>query len=505
MASKIRVRFAPSPTGPLHMGGVRTALYNYLFAKKHGGDFLLRIEDTDQKRFVPGADTYIQKALEWCGIPPSEGDGIGGDHGPYKQSDRSALYAAELNRLLETGNAYKAFDTSEEMDVLRKAAEKNGDVWQYDASTRMSMRNSLSLSADELAQLEENNTPYTIRFRMPDAARDYGFNDAIRGHIIVSTDVLDDKVLMKTDGLPTYHLANVVDDHHMAISHVIRGEEWLPSAPLHGLLYEAFGWDAPVFAHLSLILKPTGNGKLSKRDGDQGGFPIFPLNWEDPQTGVVSSGYREQGYLPEAFINMLLLLGWSSGDEKELFSMEEAIAAFELEGVTKSGARFNPDKTKWFNEQYLRQLPTDAAVAAFRESAKGEVDQWDDARCIHVLNMMLERVSFMHEISAHRYLFEAPATLDEKLVAKKWKPETAGYVLQLKAVLASVESFDSSSIETEFKAFLEENNLGFGAVLLPFRLVLTGTGGGPSMFDFASFLGREETMRRIDLGLAKVS
>ena len=505
MASKIRVRFAPSPTGPLHMGGVRTALYNYLFAKKHGGDFLLRIEDTDQKRFVPGADTYIQKALEWCGIPPSEGDGIGGDHGPYKQSDRSALYATELDRLLETGNAYKAFDTSEEMDVLRKAADKNGDVWQYDASTRMSMRNSLSLSADQLAQLEENNTPYTIRFRMPDAARDYGFNDAIRGHIIVSTGVLDDKVLMKTDGLPTYHLANVVDDHHMAISHVIRGEEWLPSAPLHGLLYEAFGWDAPVFAHLSLILKPTGNGKLSKRDGDQGGFPIFPLNWEDPQTGVVSSGYREQGYLPEAFINMLLLLGWSSGDEKELFSMEGAIAAFELEGVTKSGARFNPDKTQWFNEQYLRQLPTDTAVAAFRESAKGDVNLWDDARCIHVLDMMLERVSFMHEISAHRYLFEAPATLDEKLVAKKWKPETAGYVLQLRAVLASVESFDSSSIETAFKAFLEENSLGFGAVLLPLRLVLTGTGGGPSMFDFAAFLGRDETMRRIDIGLAKVS
>lgn len=505
MASKIRVRFAPSPTGPLHMGGVRTALYNYLFAKKHGGDFLLRIEDTDQKRFVPGADTYIQEALEWCGIPPSEGDGIGGEQGPYKQSDRSALYATELDRLLETGNAYKAFDTSEEMDVLRKAAEKSGDVWQYDASTRMSMRNSLSLSTDQLAQLEENNTPYTVRFRMPDTARDYGFNDAIRGHIIVSTAVLDDKVLMKTDGLPTYHLANVVDDHHMAISHVIRGEEWLPSAPLHGLLYEAFGWDAPIFAHLSLILKPTGNGKLSKRDGDQGGFPIFPLNWKDPQTGVVSSGYREQGYLPEAFINMLLLLGWSSGDEQELFSMEEAIAAFELEGVTKSGARFNPDKTKWFNEQYLRQLPTDDAVAAFRESAKGEVDQWGDARCIHVLDMMLERVSFMHEISAHRYLFEAPATLDEKLVAKKWKPETAGYVLQLKAVLASVESFDSGSIETAFKAFLEENNLGFGAVLLPFRLVLTGTGGGPSMFDFAAFLGREETMRRIDTGLAKVS
>ena len=505
MASKIRVRFAPSPTGPLHMGGVRTALYNYLFAKKHGGDFLLRIEDTDQKRFVPGAEEYIRKALDWCGIPPTEGDGIGGQHGPYKQSDRSALYATELQRLLASGNAYKAFDTAEEMDAIRKAAEQSGAVWQYDASTRMSMRNSLSLGADELAQLEANNTPFTIRFRMPDAPRDFGFSDAIRGHIRVSTGVLDDKVLMKADGLPTYHLANVVDDHHMAISHVIRGEEWLPSAPLHGLLYEAFGWGTPVFAHLPLILKPTGNGKLSKRDGDQGGFPIFPLDWKDPETEQISSGYREQGYLPQAFTNMLLLLGWSSGDEKELYTMEEAIAAFEMTGVTKSGARFNPDKTKWFNEQYLRQLPPVDAVAALRETAAGDVAHWGDDQCLQVMDMMLERVSFMHEISTHRYLFEAPEVLDEKLVAKKWKPETAGYLQQLKAVLETIEPFESSAIETAFKAFLEEKELGFGAVLLPLRLVLTGTGGGPSMFDFAAFIGREETLRRIDLGLAKVS
>ena len=505
MASKIRVRFAPSPTGPLHMGGVRTALYNYLFAKKHGGDFLLRIEDTDQKRFVPGAEEYIRKALAWCGIPPTEGDGIGGQHGPYRQSDRSELYANELKRLLASGNAYKAFDTAEEMDAIRKAAEQSGNVWQYDASTRMSMRNSLSLEAGELAEVEANNTPFTIRFRMPDAPRDFGFTDAIRGHIHVSTGVLDDKVLMKADGLPTYHLANVVDDHHMEISHVIRGEEWLPSAPLHGLLYEAFGWETPVFAHLPLILKPTGNGKLSKRDGDQGGFPIFPLDWQDPATGQVSKGYREQGYLPEAFTNMLLLLGWSSGDEKELYTMEEAIAAFEMEGVTKSGARFNPDKTKWFNEQYLRQLPPVDAVKALRAVATTEVAQWKDGQCLQLLDMMLERVSFMHEINTHRYLFEAPESLDEKLVAKKWKPETAGYIQQLKTVLESIEPFESSAIEIAFKAFLEEKGLGFGAVLLPLRLVLTGTGGGPSMFDFAAFIGREETMLRIDLCLSKVS
>lgn len=487
------------------MGGVRTALYNYLFAKKHGGDFLLRIEDTDQNRYVPGAEDYIRKALTWCGISPTEGDGIGGEHGPYRQSDRSALYTSELSRLLISGHAYKAYDTPEEIDAVRKAAEKSGSVWQYDASTRTSMRNSLTLSSAEMNALESNKTPYTVRFRMPEKPRDFRINDAIRGNISVSTGVLDDKVLMKADGLPTYHLANVVDDHHMAISHVIRGEEWLPSAPLHGLLYEAFDWDPPVFAHLPLILKPTGNGKLSKRDGDQGGFPIFPLNWKDPASDQIFSGYQEQGYLPEAFTNMLLLLGWSSGDEQELYTLKEAVEAFELSGVTKSGARFNPDKTKWFNEQYLRQLPPIAAVKALRETSDTDFSDWEDSRCAQVLSLMLERVSFMHEIRAHRYLFEAPSEWDAKLVAKKWKPETAGYLQQLKVVLKTVEPFESSPIEVAFKAFLEKNELSFGSVLLPFRLVLTGTGGGPSMFDFAAFIGREETLRRIDIGVAKIN
>lgn len=340
------------------MGGVRTALYNYLFAKKHGGTFILRIEDTDQTRFVEGAEGYIREALDWCGIAPDEGVKAGGEFGPYKQSERSALYQEEIQRLLESGAAYKAFDATEDMAAKRSEAEAKGEVWQYDATTRMGMRNSLSLAPEEVAQLEADGHPYTVRFKMPDTAREVLVQDEIRGEIRISTHVLDDKVLMKTDGLPTYHLANVVDDHHMRISHVIRGEEWLPSAPLHVLLYEAFGWDAPKFAHLPLILKPTGNGKLSKRDGDKGGFPIFPLEWKDPATGNTSIGYREQGYLPEAFLNMLLLLGWSSGDDEELYTLEEAIAAFDLQRVVKAGARFNPDKTLWFNEQYLRQGDT---------------------------------------------------------------------------------------------------------------------------------------------------
>jgi glutamyl-tRNA synthetase len=366
----------------------------------------------------------------------------------------------------------------------------------------MSMRNSLSLTAEEIAELEAAGTPFTVRFNMPDTARDVLVRDEIRGEIRVSTSVLDDKVLMKTDGLPTYHLANVVDDHHMQISHVIRGEEWLPSAPLHVLLYEAFGWDAPAFAHLPLILKPTGNGKLSKRDGDKGGFPIFPLEWTDPASGSISMGYRERGYLPEAFLNMLLLLGWSSGGEEELFSLEEAVAAFDLGRVVKSGARFNPDKAIWFNEQYLRAGDTSRWMSPLRELAPEKMAQWSDAQCQSVLDMFLERVQFLHDIPAISYVFCAPTEFDEKLVKKKWKAETVGYLTDLAVVLEGIESFDSVTIESEFKAFLEARELGFGAVLLPFRIVLTGTGGGPSMFDFAAFLGKEETLNRLRAGAA---
>jgi glutamyl-tRNA synthetase len=340
---------------------------------------------------------------------------------------------------------------------------------------------------------------------MPDAPIEVAVHDEIRGAIHVSTHVLDDKVLMKTDGLPTYHLANVVDDHHMAISHVIRGEEWLPSAPLHVLLYQAFGWECPRFAHLPLILKPTGNGKLSKRDGDKGGFPIFPLAWTDPVSGATSLGYREQGYLPEAFLNMLLLLGWSSGDDEELYSLDQAVAAFDLGRVIKSGARFNPDKALWFNEQYLRTGETSRWIQPLRQAANGQMDEWSETQCQKVLDMFLERVQFLHEIPETTYLFDAPTAFDEKLVRKKWKPETAGYLTELAAVLEGISPFESAVIESEFKAFLERKELGFGAVLLPFRLVLTGTGGGPSMFDFADFLGKEETLRRLEAGVEALS
>ena len=504
MSASVRVRFAPSPTGPLHMGGVRTALFNYLYAKKHNGTFILRVEDTDQARFVEGAEAYIEESLKWCGFEPDEGTKAGGNHGPYRQSERSELYLKELNQLMATGHAYKAFDTAEEIAAKRTEAEANGDVWQYDAKTRLSMRNSLALSAAEVAQLESEGHPFTVRFKMPESGRDVKVSDEIRGEIRVSSSVLDDKVLMKADGLPTYHLANVVDDHHMEISHVIRGEEWLPSAPLHVLLYEAFGWNPPAFAHLPLILKPTGNGKLSKRDGDKGGFPIFPLAWTDPKSGQTSKGYQENGYLSEAFLNMLLLLGWSSGDERELFTLEEAVEAFSMKNVTKSGARFNPDKAVWFNEQYLRSGDSSRWVEPLKELNVEAMQGWSDAKCQQVLNMMLERVQFLHEIGAHSYLFAAPDRFDEKLIRKKWKPETAGYLRNLKDVLAGIEPFESENIETQFKQFLATHELGFGAVLLPFRIALTGTGGGPSMFDFAEFLGKIQTLNRLEAAVAKL-
>jgi len=504
MSASVRVRFAPSPTGPLHMGGVRTALFNYLYAKKHNGTFILRVEDTDQARFVEGAEAYIEESLKWCGFEPDEGTKAGGNHGPYRQSERSELYLKELNQLMATGHAYKAFDTAEEIAAKRTEAEANGDVWQYDAKTRLSMRNSLALSAAEVAQLESEGHPFTVRFKMPESGREVKVSDEIRGEIRVSSSVLDDKVLMKADGLPTYHLANVVDDHHMEISHVIRGEEWLPSAPLHVLLYEAFGWNPPAFAHLPLILKPTGNGKLSKRDGDKGGFPIFPLAWTDPKSSQTSNGYRENGYLPEAFLNMLLLLGWSSGDERELFSLEEAVEAFSMENVTKSGARFNPDKAVWFNEQYLRSGDSSRWIEPLKERNAEAMQGWSGTKCQQVLDMMLERVQFLHEIGAHSYLFAAPDRFDEKLIRKKWKPETPGYLRELKDVLAAVEPFESDNIETHFKQFLATRELGFGAVLLPFRIALTGTGGGPSMFDFAEFLGKNQTLDRLESAVAKL-
>jgi glutamyl-tRNA synthetase len=489
------------------MGGVRTALYNYLFARANGGKFLLRVEDTDRTRFVEGAEEYIIEALNWCGLNIDESDREGGDHGPYKQSNRSDLYEKAVADLLEKCHAYRAFDTPEELSALRKDAESRKEVFQYDSSTRGACRNELSLSADEVKKLLDSDTPYVVRFRTPDTAEDVVFTDEIRGEVCISSGVVDDKVLMKMDGHPTYHLANVVDDHHMEISHVIRGEEWLPSAPLHILLYRAFNWDAPKFAHLPLILKPEGNGKLSKRDGDAGGFPVFPIEWNDPKTGSQASGYRENGYLPEAFINMLLMLGWNPGDDREKFTLEEAASNFSLDRIVKSGARFSPDKAKWFNELYLREKPhAELAIELSSMAAEKGIELHQD-NAQKIVGMMLERVSFLGDIFEANWLFETPSK-DEfnlKMVKKKWKDETASYLEELSEVLEGIEAFEAENIEAQFKAFLEAKELGFGQVLLPFRVALTGSGGGPSMFEFAEFLGKEATLARLNKGIETVA
>ncbi|MFT5921115.1 MAG: glutamyl-tRNA synthetase [Flavobacteriales bacterium] len=502
--SKVRVRFAPSPTGPLHMGGVRTALYNYLFAKRMGGTFILRIEDTDQKRYVEGAEDYILSALKWCGIEPQEGHGYGGDFGPYKQSERKTMYADYAYKLVESGHAYYTFDTEESVTKLRAAAEAEKKTWQYDASTRMSLKNSLTMPKEEVQASLEAGTAWTIRFKIPEN-EEVVFTDLIRGVVRIQSKVLDDKVLLKGDGMPTYHLANIVDDHLMEISHVIRGEEWLPSAPLHNLLYHAFGWDAPQFAHLPLILKPTGNGKLSKRDGDAGGFPIFPLEWTDPKTGTVSSGYKESGYFSEAFINMLLMLGWNPGTEQELFTVEEAAAAFSLERVVKAGARFNPDKAKWFNEHYLRQNSAEELAELVKPLMAEKALVLSDEKVIHLCEMMAERSVFIPDLIAADYFFDRPTSYDEKTVKKKWKETTPAIMEELIAELEGCVPFSEEVIETTFKAFLERKEIGFGAALPGFRLCVTGAAGGPSMFAISAFLGKEETLDRMREGLSNIA
>ena len=502
----VRVRFAPSPTGPLHMGGVRTALYNYLFAKANGGKFILRIEDTDRTRFVEGAEEYIIESLSWCGLTIDEGDAVGGNLGPYKQSNRSQLYEDAVEQLLASGKAYRAFDTPEELNTLRKDAESRREVFQYDAKTRGNCRNELSMSMDEVDYLIENGTPHVVRFKTPDTPENVVFTDEIRGEVSISSAVVDDKVLMKMDGLPTYHLANIVDDHHMQISHVIRGEEWLPSAPLHVLLYRAFGWVAPKFAHLPLILKPEGNGKLSKRDGDAGGFPVFPIEWKDPVSGNVSQGYRENGYKPEAFINMLLMLGWNPGDEREKFTLEEAVASFSLDRIVKSGARFNPQKAKWFNELYLRETPHEELAKELCDLASERGVELNESNALSIVGMMLERVSFLSDVFDANWFFEEPSidSFNLKMVKKKWKDETASYLEDLAVVLEKINIFKAEEIEEAFKVFLEERELGFGQVLLPLRIALTGSGGGPSMFEFAEYLGKEATLDRLNSGINKV-
>ena len=444
MSKPVRVRFAPSPTGPLHMGGVRTALYNYLFAKKHNGTFVIRIEDTDQTRFVPGAQDYIMDALNWCGIMPTEGPGLGGEFGPYVQSERKAMYRPYADQLIESGAAYYAFDTSEELTAMREQAQNMGmPNWQYNNVTRTSMKNSISLPSDEVATRIANGDPYVIRMKMP-RNTDIRFEDEIRSWVVVNTNNIDDKVLFKSDGMPTYHLANIVDDHTMEISHVIRGEEWLPSAPLHVMLYDAFGWDCPKFAHLPLLLKPDGNGKLSKRDGDRLGFPVFPTNWTTAE-GEIFSGYREKGYYNNSFINMLAFLGWNPGTTQEIFSLEELSEAFSLDRVSKAGAKFDPDKTKWFQQQYLRNRENDVLAKELLEITDGNHSVED---LTIVAGLIKERATFIQDILIEgEYLLAPPTSYDEKTVRKKWKDHAPALMIEWLEELKSIETFDAPTIE----------------------------------------------------------
>ncbi|MCT4582157.1 MAG: glutamate--tRNA ligase [Flavobacteriales bacterium] len=507
--TKVRVRFAPSPTGPLHIGGVRTALYNYLFAKKHGGDFLLRIEDTDQTRLVQGAEEYILEALAWCGISPNEGQGVGGDLGPYKQSERkeAGIYKDYAFQLVESGHAYYAFDTAEELNAMREMAKSAKMAnWQYNSITRGSMKNSVSLSADEVEKRLANGDPYTLRLKMP-RNEEVRFHDEIRGWVIVNTNNMDDKVIYKSDGMPTYHLANIVDDHLMQITHVIRGEEWLPSAPLHVLLYRYLGWEdtMPKFAHLPLILKPDGHGKLSKRDGDRLGFPVFPLEWNDPTSGDTSSGYREKGYLADAFVNMLAFLGWNPGTPQELFSVEELAEAFTLERVGKSGSKFDPDKTKWFNQQYLRAKSNSELAELLIPILEEQKIEVCKEYVEQVCELMKERATFVEDmLDEGRYFFEDVKDYDPKTVKKKWKEDTATIMQELLVELKSIDSFTTENIEAKFQAYLEKNEYGFGKVGPGFRLLVTGKGMGPSMFHICSVLGKEYVIPRIEEGIAKV-
>ena len=497
--SKVRVRFAPSPTGPLHMGGVRTALFNYLFAKKQGGEFILRIEDTDQTRYVPGAEQYIMDSLKWCGLPYSEGPDVGGPYGPYRQSERKAIYKQYADQLIASGNAYFAFDTPEELDQLRKKYESEKAVFVYNFETRKSLRNSLTMPDADVQALINSGAHYVVRFKMPENF-DVVMQDIIRGQVTFNTKELDDKVLYKSDGLPTYHLANVVDDHLMLITHVIRGEEWLSSMPLHVLLYKAFGWQdtMPQFAHLPLILKPIGQGKLSKRDGDKMGFPVFPLRWV-AETGEVSSGYREDGYFPEAFINMLALLGWNPGTEQEIFSMNELIDAFSLERVGKSGSKFDPEKTKWFNHQYLLHKSNEEIATVFAPVVKEKGYDVSFDMILKVTSLVKERATFINDLWGHAsYFFEAPNSYDAEVIKKRWKPEIPQALTELIDLLKNTEMFTAPILEEKVKVFIGEKQLNAGAVFNCIRLSLVGGGFGAHIFDIAEIIGKAETIARIE-------
>ncbi|MDH6342625.1 glutamyl-tRNA synthetase [Parabacteroides sp. PFB2-12] len=502
---KVRVRFAPSPTGPLHIGGVRTALYNYLFAKQHDGDFLLRIEDTDSQRFVPGAEDYIIEALTWLGLRFDEGVGFGGDKGPYRQSERKEIYRQYVDQLLNQGLAYMAFDTPEELDVKRNEIAN----FQYDASTRGLMRNSLTLSQEVVDSLLAEGAQYVVRIKI-EPGEEVKVNDLIRGEVIVNSSVLDDKVLFKSaDQLPTYHLANIVDDHLMEITHVIRGEEWLPSAPLHVLLYRYLGWEEsmPQFAHLSLLLKPDGKGKLSKRDGDRLGFPVFPLEWKDPKTGEISSGYRESGYLPEAVVNFLALLGWNPGNDQEMMAMEEMIRLFDLTHCSRSGAKFDIEKGKWFNHQYLQKKENKEIAELFIPVLKEHgIENIDPLYVEKIAGLMKERVNFVKELwETSAFFFKAPDSYDEKTVKKRWKEDSAAQLTELIEVLRTREPFDSAGTEEEVKAWIENKGYHLGNIMNATRLALVGEGKGPHIFDITEALGKEETINRLEKAIQELN
>lgn len=520
MTEKVRVRFAPSPTGPLHIGGVRTALFNYLFAKKHKGTFVLRIEDTDQSRYVEGAESYITEALHWCGIPFDEGPGKENNtYGPYRQSDRKQLYKQYADALVAKGKAYYAFDTAAALEAHRKDHEAKGKTFIYNWHNRLKLKNALSLPEDDVRKRIASGEDYVIRFKSPQDET-LSFKDAIRGEITIDTNTLDDKIVFKSDGMPTYHLANVVDDHLMDISHVIRGEEWLPSLALHVLLYKALDWDMPVFAHLPLILKPSGNGKLSKRDGDKLGFPVFPLAWTDPKTGGFSQGYREAGYFPEAVINFLSLLGWNPGTTQEIFDLEALIAAFHLKQVNKAGARFDPEKIKWFNHKYLQTKSNKELAKAFlpilQEKNRPQIPettymlaepsvtyQKSTTQLTQIIALIKERAYFVSEFwDLGHFFFTAPVAYDKKAVKKQWKPETAAIMEALSAVLNTLEDFSASAVESHVKQWIATADLGFGQVMPPLRLALVGAMKGPDLFAIAALLGRRETIDRIKKAIA---
>jgi len=504
---KVRVRFAPSPTGALHIGGVRTALYNYLLARQHNGTMILRIEDTDQTRFVAGAEEYILNSLKWAGITIDEGVGVGGPHAPYRQSERKAIYWQYAQQLINEGKAYYAFDTEEELEVMRERLKKEGgNEQQYGSGTRLSMRNSLTLSATETKHLLDSGSQFVIRLKVP-ANEEIHLTDLIRGHVTVNSSQIDDKVLMKSDGMPTYHLANVVDDYLMQISHVIRGEEWLPSAPLHVLLYRFLGWESemPQFAHLPLLLKPDGNGKLSKRAADQMGFPIFPLTWKDPATGEVAKGFKESGYLPEALINFLAFLGWNPGTTQELFSIEELIMAFSIERIGKAGAKFDIQKAQWFNQQYLRAKTDEQLASYLLEATVKEGIPCTDEKARKICSIMRERITFPQDLLEQgRFFFSAPATYDEAVISKKWNEEAEKVIGAFKDTLGQLQSVDAATAKITFENAAASQGVQTGKVLQALRVSITGLGSGPDLMVAMEILGVKEVVSRLETALQKL-